>query len=180
MDMVKTFGDSGQENEGILILGKQSWFVFLRQSEVWNADGAFKMSPLLFYLVQVFMTRRHGGVFPVLYALLPNKRRVTYIRMFRMINDLLQDVQPQNIYCDCEHAVFSVMEEYFPGVQLKGGAKTVVRQNSCAPNSRQKGVAKKYPALPQLVVVLVGNVPETGIMTQAQNLNVHHFRIKNL
>ena len=55
-----------------------------------------------------------------MYALLPNKRRVTHIRMFRMILDLLQDAQPQGIFCDYEHAAFSAMEECFAGVELKG------------------------------------------------------------
>jgi len=34
------------------------------------------MSPPLFYQVYVVATTRHEGVSPVLYALLPNKRRV--------------------------------------------------------------------------------------------------------
>lgn len=112
--------DSGQEDDRILIFGRQSWLVFLRDSEVWYADGTFKMSPPLFYQVYAIMARRHGGVFPVLYALLPNKRRVTYDRMFQMINALLPGLQPKGIYCDYEHAAFSAMKQCFPEVELRG------------------------------------------------------------
>ena len=40
-------GDSGQEDERILIFGRQSWL----ESQVWYADGTCKMSPPLFHQV---------------------------------------------------------------------------------------------------------------------------------
>ena len=66
--------DSGQENDRILIFGRKSWINILRDSDVWFADGTFKMAPPLFYQVYVIMARKYDGVFPILYALLPNKR----------------------------------------------------------------------------------------------------------
>ena len=66
-------GDSGQEYDRILILGRQGWVAFSRDSEVWDVDGTFKMSLPLFSQVYVIMARRHGEVFPALYALLQNK-----------------------------------------------------------------------------------------------------------
>jgi len=54
-------GDSGQQVERILIFGRQSWLVFLRESEVWYADGTFKMSPQLFYQVYVIFAKSVEG-----------------------------------------------------------------------------------------------------------------------
>ncbi|XP_064117881.1 uncharacterized protein LOC135223347 [Macrobrachium nipponense] len=66
------------------------------------------------------MARKHEGVLPILYALLPNKRRTTYVKMFRMITEMSAELQPKGIYCDYEQAAFSAMTECFPDVELKG------------------------------------------------------------
>ena len=112
--------DSGQSDDRILIFGRQSWTVFLTDSDVWYADGTFKLAPPLFTQVYVILARRHGGVHPVLYALLPNKRRTTYVRMFQMLQDTIPGLQPTSISCDFEQAAISAMEECFPGVIIQG------------------------------------------------------------
>ncbi|XP_068237095.1 uncharacterized protein [Palaemon carinicauda] len=66
------------------------------------------------------MARRHGGVHPVLYALLPDKRRATYVRMFQMISDAIPGINPSRILCDFEQAAISAIEECFPGVVIQG------------------------------------------------------------
>ncbi|XP_064117591.1 uncharacterized protein LOC135223014 [Macrobrachium nipponense] len=112
--------DSGYEDERIMIFGRQSWTAFLLDSEVWYADGTFKLAPPLFAQVYVIMARRHGGVHPVLYALLPNKRHATYVRKFQMMSDEIPGLNPSRISCDFEQAAISAMEECFPGVVIQG------------------------------------------------------------
>ena len=89
-------------------------------SDLWYADRTFKLSPPLFYQVYVVMARRYEGVHPILYALLPDKSRATYFRMFCMIRDAIPGVNPKAISCDFELAAISAMKECFPGVIVQG------------------------------------------------------------
>ncbi|XP_064098057.1 uncharacterized protein LOC135209279 [Macrobrachium nipponense] len=122
MVKVKTFliADSGYEDKRNMIFGRQIWTAFLLDSEVWYADGTFKLAPPLFVQVYVIMARRHGGVHPVFYALLPNKKRATYVRMFQMMSDEIPGLNTSRISCDFEQAAISAMEECFPGVVIQG------------------------------------------------------------
>lgn len=54
-------------------------------------------------------------VFPVMYAILPNKRRDTYSKMFRMIRDKWPDFKPERISVDFEENVIDCLYQYFPG-----------------------------------------------------------------
>ena len=112
--------DSGQSDDRILIFGRESWTAFLLDSDVWYADGTFKLAPPLFTQVYVILARRHGGVHPILYALLPNKRRATYVRMFRMLHDTIPRLKPRAISCDFEQAAIMAMKECFPDVKIQG------------------------------------------------------------
>ena len=112
--------DSGTSDDRILIFGRQSWIVFLRDSDVWYCDGTFKLSPLIFKHVNVLMAKRYGSVHPVLYCLLPNKSRNTYQRMFQMIRNATPGVNPRNISSDFEQAAISAMRDCFPDVQING------------------------------------------------------------
>lgn len=79
------------------------------------------MSAPLFSQVYVIMARKHEGVLPILYVLLPNKRRATYVKMFQMITDLSADLQPKGMYCGYEQAAFFCNERMFSegGVQRR-------------------------------------------------------------
>ena len=92
----------------------------LVSSEVWYVDGTFKISPRLFSQVYIIMTQKFRGVIPVLYALLPNKQRVTYSRLFTMIKECEPTVNPKSIICDFEIAAFLAIKENFPHVEVKG------------------------------------------------------------
>ena len=79
--------DSGQSDDRILIFERESWTKHLLDSGVWYADGTFRLAPPLFTQVYVILAKKHGGVHPILYALLPNKRRATYVCMFQLLHD---------------------------------------------------------------------------------------------
>ena len=112
--------DSGTDNSRILIFGRQSWTSFLVDSTVWFCDGTFKLSPLIFDQVYVVMAKRYNSVHPVLYALLPDKSRSTYIRMFEMIQSAIPGVNPTRISCDYEIAAIQAMRQCFPEVNIQG------------------------------------------------------------
>ena len=94
--------------------------MFLLDPDLWYADGTFKLSRPLFSRVYVLMARKYEGVHPILYALLPDRSRATYVRMFCMIRDAISGVNPKAISCDFELAAISAMKECFPGVIVQG------------------------------------------------------------
>ena len=47
-------------------------------------DGTFTLAPPLFNQVFVILAKRAEYVFPVMYALLPNKRQETYDNLFEI------------------------------------------------------------------------------------------------
>ena len=66
-------------------------------------DGTFLLSPRLFSQIFVVLARRDRDfVFPVLFALLPNKSRQTYSRLFDMIHGIWHRLAPEVINCDFE------------------------------------------------------------------------------
>lgn len=112
--------DSGPGNDRILIFGRQSWLHHLVTSDMWFADGTFSIAPSLFSQIYIILVAKHGGVHPTIYALLPNKQRATYVKMFELLKETELNLKPSSIVCDFEQAAHSAMKEAFPDVQIKG------------------------------------------------------------
>ncbi|XP_076039035.1 uncharacterized protein LOC143024138, partial [Oratosquilla oratoria] len=113
-------GDSGPGLHRILLFGRESWLQHLQSSDTWYGDGTFKIAPRLFSQVYIILAKKFNGVIPIIYALLPNKQRSTYSKMFEMLKDLEPTLSPTSIICDFEHAAFTAMKEVFPEVEIKG------------------------------------------------------------
>ena len=111
--------DSGPESNCIIIFGRESWIHYLVES-TWFVDGTFNIAPILFSQVYCILAKKFDGVHPILYILLTNKQRATYIRMFEMVKSLVPNLRPECIHCDFEQAAISAMTECFPGVKIRG------------------------------------------------------------
>lgn len=88
-------GDSFDNENGnrILIFGKESNVNWSGQMKKVFVDGTFRQAPQLFSQIYVIMSARETAssnlfVFPVMYALLPNKQEQTYVRLFAMIKEV--------------------------------------------------------------------------------------------
>ncbi|KAG8238728.1 hypothetical protein J437_LFUL018501, partial [Ladona fulva] len=92
----------------------------LRDSRAWFGDGTFKIAPPLFSQVYVILGEKHDGVHPMVYTLLPSKSRATYDKLFGIIKDLQQGLQPATISCDFEMAAFRSMREHFLHDRIQG------------------------------------------------------------
>ena len=112
--------DSGPGEERILIFGRKTWLQHLVTSDMWYCDGTFKVAPNLFSQVYVILCEKLHSVIPVIYALLPNKKRDTYSRLFSMLKVIAPTLAPKSVVCDYEQAVILAMQESFPGVAIKG------------------------------------------------------------
>ena len=89
-------------------------------------DGTFYTSPTDFTQLYTIHTKISGQVFPVLYALLPNKTELTYVRLLRKIKiyatNLGLTFQSATVQIDFEKAAMNTVYSVFGnnGVQVKG------------------------------------------------------------
>lgn len=112
--------DSGSGAERILIFGRQRNLEIARTCDDFFMDGTFKIAPNLFKQIYVILAKKFGGVHPIFYALLPNKCRETYDKLFGMIKVLLPNFDPKSITCDYEMAAFKSVSEIFPTAEIRG------------------------------------------------------------
>ncbi|PZQ99134.1 MAG: hypothetical protein DI539_28765 [Flavobacterium psychrophilum] len=77
----------------ILIFGKASNSEWSGQMKHIFVDGTFRQAPPMFFQIYAILAARTTStgksfVFPVMYALLPNKRQKTYMILFEMIKQV--------------------------------------------------------------------------------------------
>lgn len=112
--------DSGPAEDRFLIFGRQSNIERFMDTTTLFVDGTFNISPTLFCQLYTVSGMKHGGVLPIIYALLPNKRRITYDRLFEQLHALMPHLRPQHIYCDFEMAAIQSLAESFPTAVIRG------------------------------------------------------------
>ena len=124
--------DQGISNERIIIFGRDTWLEHLA-STIWYVDGTFSIAPQLFYQVYIISVKKHGGVHPILYVLLQNKQRATYMRMFEILKELVPNARPSAISCDFEQVVLTAIKDSFPDIEIKGClfhlSQNLIKQN---------------------------------------------------
>lgn len=76
-------GNSQNENR-ILVFGRQYNANWANEMKTIYIDGTFRQAPPLFHQVYAVLAERNGYVFPIFYALLPNKQQNTYISLFKI------------------------------------------------------------------------------------------------
>uniref|UniRef100_A0A915E455 H15 domain-containing protein n=1 Tax=Ditylenchus dipsaci TaxID=166011 RepID=A0A915E455_9BILA len=114
-------GDELDENGNrLLVFGRTSNRNWSRNMKVVFVDGTFKITPAPFHQVYVILAERGGYVFPVLYALLPNKSQATYEKLFRITRRIWPDFIPSSVSIDFEMAVISALEVVFPESDVWG------------------------------------------------------------
>lgn len=115
--------DSGdQDDQRILLFGREYHATWSNQMDELFIDGTFLLSPPLFSQIFIILARRDRGfVFPVLFALLPNKSARTYARLFEMIHTTWPDLNPNVINCDFETALHQALRNGpFQNARIQG------------------------------------------------------------
>lgn len=102
--------DSGLGVDRILIFGHPRNLDILYNSTTWYVDGTFKVAPLLFSQAYVVLAKYLDDVYPLIYALLSNKKSQTYERLFKLILDLKPELNPISISCDFERAAIKTIK----------------------------------------------------------------------
>ena len=57
------------------------------------------------------------NIYPVALALLPNKIRETYVRIFRHVLETIPEWNPRNVTVDFESAAISALKDVFPSLE---------------------------------------------------------------
>lgn len=116
--------DSGEiqiDPQRILIFGREYHSTWTFQMKELFMDGTFLLSPPLFSQIFVVLSRKDGGgVYPVLFCLLPNKTAETYTKLLMMIRNLWPQLNPESISVDFELAIHQAIRTVFPEVTING------------------------------------------------------------
>ncbi|KAI6169993.1 hypothetical protein M3Y97_01165800 [Aphelenchoides bicaudatus] len=137
--------DSGAiepDNERIVIFGKQSYQDWSQQVGRLFIDGTFSVCPPLFYQLVEILAERGGRVFPIFFALLPNKSRRTYDRLFGYIKEIRPNLMPMSIATDYEIALYSAAQNAWPDVEIRGcffHLHQAIKRKICS-----KGLKRRY------------------------------------
>ena len=101
------------DTDKLFIFATESNFIILNNNPHWYGDGTFDVAPLIFKQVYTLNVIESGKNLPLIYALLPDKKGLTYDKMFRIIKeDITND--PQTITLDFEKACINSVLKYFP------------------------------------------------------------------
>jgi len=115
--------DSGVDdaNRIILFSTEQNLKILASDQCHWFIDGTFKSSPQLFTQLLTVHAIKYDTVLPLVYALIPNKTRDSYIRIAQELLNLEKNYGQQvRIMVDFEKALFGALTDVFDGVQIRG------------------------------------------------------------
>lgn len=112
--------DSGINTDRILIFSTTNLLKLMAQCNNWFCDGTFSSAPSLFYQVYIIHAVQYSNVLPSAYILLPDKKEITYRRMFQALKTLSIGLSPKTIMVDFEKAAMNAINYEFPETEIKG------------------------------------------------------------
>jgi len=112
--------DSGKASDRLLIFTTHKNLEFLSRSDVWMADGTFKVAPSLFDQLFVIHGLRDKTCFPLVYCLTPNRITDTYTRVLSALKTLKPGLNPSSVMTDYEKAFIKAFHQAFPMADQKG------------------------------------------------------------
>jgi hypothetical protein len=112
--------DSGtDDHDRMLIFSTDENLDAMVSNGNWFMDGTFKCAPEIYYQVFTVHVFINGAVFPVVYALLPNKQQATYERFFTSLNSMRQ-FQPTSVLVDFEMSSMNAVHTIYPNAAVSG------------------------------------------------------------
>lgn len=114
-----------RDGERILIFASSTGKTALKENKNVLMDGTFKSVSKQFaqlYTIHVDLgsTVEETNVTPVVFAMLPDKRKSTYIRMLNAIRRAIPEWAPETVSADFETAVIEAVNSVFPNAQFHG------------------------------------------------------------
>src|SRR6218665_1314816 len=92
----------------------------LQRNEHWFVAGTFRVAPAIFYQVFTLHALIDNKAVPLVYCLIQDKTKATYIRVFEKLKELLPTLNPASILSDYEKATQNAIRHMFPNARLVG------------------------------------------------------------
>ncbi|XP_041377271.1 uncharacterized protein LOC121389688 [Gigantopelta aegis] len=117
------FSDGNEDN--MLVFSTDEQIVALQAAESIFMDGTFSSCPALWNQLYIIHAMDGTTMYPLVFALLPDKQRITYIRLFSLLKNevqqlLNQPLAPSKVQTDFEMAAIQAVETEFPQAEVKG------------------------------------------------------------
>lgn len=121
------FYQYGEENfgkyfvdENIMIFFSETMAYQLKCNNILSIDGTFKVVPTPYCQLFTISFLKNAHVFPVVFAILKNKRKETYENLFKLLNTMIGPLNPRIIKTDFEYASILAVKNIFPNVIISG------------------------------------------------------------
>ena len=112
------------DDDKILVFGTEENLVRMCRAEKVFMDGTFWISPKLFTQMYSLHVSQYDVMSPVIYALLPNKTRNTYERLFQILKRVCErqglTFNPPEFSVDFEQACLQAVNSEFPDAVVAG------------------------------------------------------------
>ena len=135
--------DSGPDDaHRILIMSSPATLKTLSDSRYMAVDATFRVCPDAWYqLASVHAVSANWSI-PCLFALLPDKKQSTYVKLFKQLKAIIPEFSPEYCIADFETALQNGVRSVFPQVNL-GGCLFHLNQN-CYRKICDLGYRKEY------------------------------------
>ena len=108
----------------MIVFGTKENLRLLCEVDTIYVDGTFRTCPTLFYQIFSLHGFKNGKQFPLVYALLPDKTRQTYSRLFELVKQKVVSfglsLDPSKFLGDFELAIKQSVDLTFPLAEFKG------------------------------------------------------------
>jgi len=78
--------------------------------EHWFSDGTFSSCPNLFYQFYTIHAVFHTEIISLVYALLPDKKETTYVKLFQALKSIKFGLCPKSFVVDFEKAAINAIK----------------------------------------------------------------------
>jgi hypothetical protein len=113
-------GDIGIYENRILLFSTEKSLNILRNSDHWFLDGTFSSCPNLFSQLYTIHAVYSGEIIPLVSVLLPDKKEVTYNKMFQALKSFKFELCPKSFATDFEKAAMNSIKNEFPSTEIHG------------------------------------------------------------
>ncbi|XP_008182264.1 uncharacterized protein LOC103309191 [Acyrthosiphon pisum] len=92
----------------------------MSECDHWYADGTFSCAPSIFKQLYTIHGIQSSNVLPSVYALLPNKKKKTYIRLLQSLKTLNCNLKPKTVMLDFEIGAMTALKKEFSDIKIRG------------------------------------------------------------
>ncbi|CAF1014396.1 unnamed protein product [Didymodactylos carnosus] len=138
--------DSGPGDNCLIIFSSNDQLKILEDTEEVFIDGTFKVTPVIFYQLYTIHGVYRNNMFPLVFALLPDKYQRTYQRIINELVHICPLWNPKSIMVDFEKAAINAFREVLLQAQIKQQYRAVFfhLQNSVQRKVQELGLKNAY------------------------------------